>query len=273
MATLSQLEKSREESRPVEVYEFTLGSQVFRYTTSEDTLTIGGNDYTPLPILRNGITIGSDQGRRTLQITVPSTNSFVQRYTDVIPGDTAFVTVNRYQRDEAPAFNTTILLFTGKVQSVQFSKDGTSAIIAVRSLESALSRNVPRFTYMGMCNHFLYDAGCGVNPASFDYIGSVSSVSGNTITVAGVSGSGIDFVGGYCRPVAQQDFRLILAQAGDVLTLLLPFSSDPTGANMQCFAGCDHILTGDCQNVFNNVERFGGFAFVPNKNVFQSGLD
>ncbi len=38
MATFDQLESSVESSRPIEVYTFTLGTEVFRYTSAEDDI-------------------------------------------------------------------------------------------------------------------------------------------------------------------------------------------------------------------------------------------
>ncbi len=273
MATLSTLERSRQDSRPIEVYEIVIGSETFRWAAGEDDLTIGGDLYTHIGISRNNVIIGADQQRRTLLVKVRSTNDFTAKYYDVVPGDAATLTVTRYQRDESPAFNTSIRLFEGLVQSVQFPKDGEEAVIAVRSIEAALSRNIPRFTYMAQCNHFLYDSGCGVDPTLHDHTGAVTLVDDNEITISGVSASGLSFVNGFCGPPLENDFRKVLAQSGDVLTLPLPFHNDQTGISVLVRAGCDHLVRGDCALVFDNVDRFGGFPFVPIKNVFETGLD
>ncbi len=272
MPTADQLEKSREDSRPIETYVIVLGAVTFRFTSAEDDLVIDGNDYEAISIVRNQVLIGSDQQRRTLTVTVDADNAFASQYVNNIPGERATLSLFRYQRDETPPFDTTVLLFTGKVQSVKFPNDGINAAIQVRSIEAALSRNVPRVTYMGMCGAFLYDRFCNADPTLFNHIGTVTLVDGNDITVSGAGASGFDFVSGYCRPVAEEDFRLVLAQSGDVLTLLLPFQNDHTGASLQVFAGCDHLIEGDCALVFDRVIDFLGFAFVPNKNVFQVGL-
>jgi len=272
MTSFDTLESSVSSSRPIELYEFTQGSTTYRYASSAADVTIGANTFTALAIARSRVEQGSDAENRTLTITVPSTEPFSRQYVDVVPGERGTVRVYRYQRDESPAFNTQVLLFDGIVQSVRFPRDGEVGEINVRSAESALNRNIPRFTYMGMCNHFLYDANCGVSPGSFNHIGLVTAVSGNTITVTGASASGFDFVGGYCRPPATEDYRMVLTQSGDDLTLLLPFFESPVGANVQVFAGCDHLVDGDCSGTFDNVAEFGGFPFVPTRNIFQTGL-
>lgn len=272
MSSFNALETSLESSRPIELYELSIGNVNYRYTSGEDTITVGTQIYLPLAIGRNQVEQGSDQANRTLLITMPANNEFAARYVGLVPGDRAFVNIYRYQRDESPAFSTQVLIFKGLVQSVRFSEDGTVAEVAVRSIETALNRIVPRFTYMGMCNHFLFDAGCKVNPALFNHVGTVTAVNGNDVTVAGLAASGYDVVGGYARPTTVQDFRMVLAQSGDTVTLLLPFADSVLGGDLQLFAGCDHIVDGDCALVFDNVENFGGFGFVPNKNPFQVGI-
>ena len=271
MASYDTLEKSTEQSRPIELYQFVIGSTEYRFTSAEDNITIGSSVYTADAIARSRIEQGSDANNRTLTITMPSLNAIAQRYISVPPGEKCTVNVFRYQRDE-PSLATQLLLFKGQVQSVRFPNDGHSAEFAIRSIETALNRNIPRFTFMGMCNHILYDNACGVDQGLFDHLGEALSIDGTTVEVQGLNASGIDFVGGYVRPAASGVFRMVLAQSGDFLTMLLPFAVDPTGSNVQAFAGCDHVLTGDCALVFDNVAEFGGFAFVPNRNIFQTGL-
>jgi len=158
--------------------------------------------------------------------------------------------------------------------SVRFTNDAHNAEIACRSVEAAVNRNMPKFTFMGMCNHLLYDNQCTVDPSLFEHVGNVDSISGETITVAG-AGLQPDgfFTGGYVQALGgANDFRMVRLHVGDVLTLLLPFQANVLNTSVQAFAGCDHVLTQDCALKFDNVINFGGFHFVPNRNVFETGL-
>lgn len=272
MTDFDTYESSVDSSRPVELYQFIRGASTWLYTSGSSEVDISGDVYTPISISRNNISQGADQDKRTLVVSMPTVTSLAQDYITVPPGVKTTLNVFRLQRDEVPAFDTQILLFKGTVKSVRYPGNGTRAEFAVRSIESALDGTIPRWTFMGMCNHILYGAGCGVSDASFNHIGNVSSASGSVITLDGASASGLDFVGGYVRPTSIDDFRLVLAQSGDDLTLLLPLNVDPTGMNVQAFAGCDHVLTGDCALVYDNVARFGGFHFVPSRNIFRNGV-
>ena len=273
MADFDTLESGREGSRPLEVYKFTLGVDTFLYTSAEDVITLDLDVFQPEAISRGSIGQGGDNRNRNLIITVPSGNEFARKYINIVPGTKASLRLLRLQRDETPAFDTRTLGFQGQVQSVRFPQDGHAAEITVRSIETALNRNMPRFTYMGTCNHVLYDNGCKVDPTLFTVVGNVSAVSGNTITVTGASSKANGFfTGGFCKPSAESDFRMVLKHVGDVLTLLLPFAQSVLNTNVEVFAGCDHLLKGDCALKFDQVLEYGGSFFVPLPNIFQTGV-
>ena len=44
------------------------------------------------------------------------------------------------------------------------------------------------------------------------------------------------------------------------------------GTEVEVFAGCDHTIA-TCKTQFDIVVNYGGFAFVPTRNPFESGLD
>jgi hypothetical protein len=62
-----------------------------------------------------------------------------------------------------------------------------------------------------------------------------------------------------------------LAQAGDVLTLILPFSVDMVGKVVTVYAGCDRSIA-MCVAKFDNLNNFRGCPYVPTKNIFLTGL-
>lgn len=272
MADFDTLESSVESSRPIEVYDFSLGGDSFLYTSAEDEVTVGTNTYAPEAISRGAISQGDDDRDQVLEIEMPAQNTFARKYIDIVPGQRASLSIIRVQRDE-PAPFTQALIYKGFVQSVSFPDDGLRAVVGIRSLEASLSRLIPRFTYLGLCNNYLYDAGCGVNPDTFKFNSTVTDLDENTITVTGASGFANGyFNAGYVKPVGVSDFRSILDHTGDVLTLLLPFGESIVGLDVDVFPGCDHAIDGHCDTRYSNVGRFGGFAWVPETNIFQNGF-
>jgi len=272
MTSLDTLERSVEGSRPYELYQFTLGTTPFRFTSADANITYLNNVYVANGVSRSGIEIDSESSRSTLRISIPSSETLAQSYKSVPPGVLCTLRILRFQYDESPAQGTALLLYEGNVKSVRFTSDLTTAEIAVQSLESDMAKNVPRVTFAGQCSNFLYDQYCRVNPALHNYTGSVTAVDGNSYTVAGLGASSVNFLGGYARPVGADDYRLVIDVQGNDIRLIAPFGSDLTGTDLQIFGGCDHIIDGDCALVYDNVINYLGFAFVPGINPFRQGV-
>lgn len=273
MSSFDTLESSPQDSRPLEVYTFSSPDETFRYTSDSAIVSLDGNDYAPAAISR-GATGQASEGRNSdFLVTIKHNNEFVAKYISTPPGQKFTLEILRLQRDESPVFNTRIQIFIGTIQSARFKNSARTAEIVARSEEFRLNQTMPKYTYAGMCSHTLFDDQCTVNPASFNHIGTVTTVSGNTLTVNGLNSSGIDGTGGYCTPTGTNDFRMILSQSGDDIVLQAPFVDSPLGSSLQVFAGCDRRLTGDCANTFDNAINFGGCAFVPNRAIFTSGLE
>ncbi len=267
--TFDSLESSQEASEPIELYKFNLGGELFLYSNTEDEITIASDTYLPETISRSNITLGRDERRTVLTVTVPASNLLAKRYVQTPPGKRASLSIFRLQRVDGVE---TALIYKGSILTVRFPEDQDVANMSLQSIEAASSREIPRMTYMGPCNHILYDAQCKVVNTSFRHINTVTLVSGNDITVTGAGGAGLNFTGGYVKPSGVTDFRLIITHVTDVLTLLLPFETNPVGSTVEVYAGCNHILTEDCSVVFANELEYGGFAFVPNRPLFGTDL-
>jgi len=270
MASFDAEESSVESSRPYEIYRFLVGVEEFLYTSAEDAVVVGTKTYEPVEIRRGAIAQGKNERTRVLSVEIAARNPLAQRYIGPPPGQRAALTIQRVQRGDGTA--TPALIYSGTVKSVTFPKNGQFANMQVQSVEASSSRAVPRYTFMGMCNHLLYGAACGVIQGSFQHIGAVTLVDGNTMTIAGLNASGLDYTGGYVDSATGVEKRQILAQSGDIVTIMLPFEFNPTGTSVTAYAGCNRVLKEDCAVVFSNEINFGGFAFVPKRNPFTAGL-
>jgi len=278
--TYNQYEKSIEASRPIEVYQFTQGANLYNYTSAEDIITIDFVNYLPEPIKRTTIREGPENRKQVVALEVSAVNLFAVQYLTSVPGKTATCRIKRVQRSDFPTPEV-VTLFDGKVRSIAFIDDGKAAKIALEPQAAATSRNIPRFTYMGMCNNVLYDQHCKVdeNDPTFRHVGVVSGTSGNLITVTGASGFPDGFFNnGFVEFANGEDHRMVLDHTGDVLTLLLPFPASLNGQNVVVLAGCLHDPN-DCHTKFftsedptSNLINYGGYWSVPTNNPFVKGL-
>lgn len=159
----------------------------------------------------------------------------------------------------------TVIRFAGKVTSIN-SIQGATARMTVSSWLVLLNSSVPRNKYQAGCLRTLYDAGCALNPASFDAAG--------TVTVAGQGsfGSGLTGVPGYYsqgRVVFTSGANAGVSRTVKInltdgtFTLVQPFPSIAAiGDTFTAYAGCDHTKA-TCFTKFNNLLRFKGQPFVP----------
>tara|TARA_R110002153_G_scaffold104852_1_gene242991 strand:- start:6452 stop:7276 length:825 start_codon:yes stop_codon:yes gene_type:complete len=271
--TYDAFESSQEGGQPVELYTFTLGSTIYRWTSAEDNIVQGSDTFTAIPLKRGTVKGGGpDTRKENLVITVAGDNAVARQYINSVPGVSAIIKIERIQRPDSD--DEVVTIFNGKIASVAFSKAGREAQMKIEPLVTAQSKPLPNHTYQGLCNHVLYGTRCGVDDtdAAFRLTGAVTAVTGITITVTGADANGDGYyTGGFVEISGSSDRRLIVDQTGTVLTLHLPFTVSPISTSVLVFAGCDHSIS-TCKTKFNNVANFGGFAWVPSKNVFQTGI-
>lgn len=270
--TFNAFETSTEQSRPIEVYKFDLGSSVFLYTSAEDEVVVDSETYVPESIIRGKVVQGPEDRKALLEVTVPASNEFARLYASIVPGQRALLTVKRIQRPDYPSPGV-FAMFQGYVTSVAFVSQGKEAKIAAMPIIGAASRSIPRFTYQSLCNHVLYDPnGCKLNRNDFKFSGGITAVSSNQVTVPGADGFPDGYFNtGYIETMGGLDVRLILHHVGTTLTLLLPFPFSAVGAAADLFAGCLHDAQ-TCDAKFGNILNYGGFPFVPHVNPFRSGI-
>lgn len=249
-----------ESSLPRELYVLVAGSTTYRRTSHSADVVYDGNTYTAAAIHRSNVTITSgDQPEMIVEL--PVSDSFVQDNAFGFPPQAMTLTIYRLQTTSGVA----IVLWQSVITSVPVE----GRVAKVRSpskLDDPVISQIPSAYCQRMCNHSLYDDMCGKIRADFDLVTSVSAQSGNTLTVASVSGA----VDQYYKSgdiLVGNERRLILDQTGAVLTLIAPFTGVSNGTACTIYAGCDHSVE-TCRDKFSNVANYGGFPFLHWKNPY-----
>ena len=273
--TYDAQETSAEAGQPVELYEFRLDTEIFRFTSHQVAYTIPVQvEFAPENITRGELITGvGAEEQENLTVTLPTANDFISRYVQIAPGKPGQLKILRTHVTDLAQETRTI--FEGTIKNVTFSQDGLTANVVLTALMAASARGTPRFTYATQCNHILYDAGCKINfnNVNFLHAGLVTGVSGNVITVTGAAAKNVltDFFQAGLMSFDGES-RTIQIQSGDDLTITAPFATSPLGSVVEVRAGCQQRFQDDCVSKFSNGDNFGGFPYVPQKNPFE-GLD
>lgn len=243
-----------------ELYEFSIGSEIFRYTSGRDDFTFNGNIYTAQAITRNEISKSFEN--ESASIVIPQFLAPAPLFRAVNPITTVKAVILR---------SNGVKLFVGSIASCSFNIDKGEANIKLVSLQGMMKSTIPNRTYGTGCSFDLFDDGCSKNRENYKLTltNAVLNNINTTITSTALSSAANGYyTGGYVELGNERDY--IISHAAGVLTLLYPLQTY-NGQNINVYPGCDKILE-TCKNKFNNEKNYGGFPFVPSKNPSTEGI-
>lgn len=267
-------EQSKHDGKPIELFRYVGTYQTFRYTSSQAPIDfqapdeVASHTYLPLNMKRSGFN-NATQNDDNAEITID------------MPVSTDIVAIYGFQISP-PALELTIFrghnpgefvqAWNGDVENISVVK-GTATIRVPSKLAAALSADFPNVYYQGPCNHNLFDARCGIDIADWSATQEISVIDGKEITLDDMPDALDGKLIGGDAILTSGERRMITLQIGPIITINYPFAGAVVGDNLILAAGCDLAYLGDCDTKFNNTERFGGFPFIPPKNIFNGGLE
>lgn len=251
---------SVQDSAPVELYEIVTPMATYRYTSFDTDFTYAAQNYTSLAgLIRQRITVSSDDRAQELEVSLPASVPFVQANVFGRLPRNMTLTLRILQRLSAAAEKA----WEGKITSVNV-QGRIATLLVPGKVDDALETEIPSVRFQPLCNHFLFDARCGLNANDYDVAASASTISSTTLVVNTV-GSNPDqwFRGGEVRRTIDGERRLIVSQVGTTLRLNYPFRELAPGNALTLFPGCAHTI-GVCRVKFSNHANFGGHPHVVN---------
>lgn len=265
--TYDTIERSADLGRPIELYAFSRGAQIMRYTSADKDRVVEFNTYKRAPIQRGEIEQGAEINRSGLKLVVPRDFEIAQLYIARAPSETVALILRVYHEGDGEIAT----IWNGRVLNVRFF--GSQAEIVLEPIGTSVRRNGLGRPWQRPCPHALYGSGCKVNPSAFRLQAAVDSISGTTVS-AGELASVADgyWDGGYVEwPIGAGVFerRDIIGHTGASVTLDSVPVSLPLGTIASFFPGCDGTPE-TCNSRFSNILNFGGMPYFPQKNPFGS---
>lgn len=277
--TFLDVETSVQLGTPVELYKFTVGSVVYRYTSSEywyagpDTID-EATRYTPLAISRTGKTEDSSFDNTGIKVTMPSNAPFARIYRTGTPS--VVVTLNVFgQHWEDPA-GELIAVWNGRVISPE--PQGNRITFGCESLLSSMNGLALRRHYQKSCPHVLYGTQCGASEATHQVIvppGTFYASGSNLVASSLTSYAAQFFAGGYVRYTnaltGVQELRAVRSSSAGTLVLSHPAAGLAGTLDLKAYPGCKHTAA-DCTTKFNNLVNYGGQLYIPSINPFNGAI-
>lgn len=264
-------ELSPEDGLPIELYQFALNTQVWRFTSGMENIMHDGHEYLAVPIKRGETEDVADATKANLEITIARNSTMGDMFKVTPPSEYLTVTILQYHdgMNLNNAQNKTIVVWKGRVTN--FAWRGDEIVMTGESIFSSLQRLGATRTYSRACSHTLYGTRCRVNRDNFAESFTPTSVIGLTLGIA-TGKTAKWFAGGYLTyrnaDTGVLERRAIVESTPTSVTVnAIPVGLVANATEVTLYAGCDHTHT-TCDSKFNNVENFGGQPFIPIVNIF-----
>lgn len=265
--TFDSYESSVDDGRPIHLFRFIMGETVWRYTSADEDLTIGGYVWKAVPITDDGV---RESGESTGDSTVIEASVSIgpaQVYMSSPPSTT--ILVHRLALHEG--MTAPIVNYSGEVVQVDFGGQPGKCKIGCQKLSATMRRNGLRLGYQRSCPYALYDqATCKVNRASYAVTVTLSAVDGFDVSSPDFAAHPANyFTGGlieWVHPMRGTQYVAIESHSGGVATIFGDTSLFYPGITVRAYPGCARTLAA-CQS-FNNTLNYGGFPAMPGKSPY-----
>lgn len=270
-------EKSAYGGRPVELYRFTKGTSIWRYTDSDLDVVYNLETYaTGWPFSRTEPELSREEKHAQLKISTALNHPIALMFADGAPSETIWVTVLRMHVGDTNS----AVIWQGKIRGVSWKASKGEAVLDCDPVDTVLGKMGFRQTFGPQCNKKLYSVRCGANEAANTFDAVITGISGLVVTSNSFSSKPNQYyrLGELWIPTLNER-ALIVDHVGNSCTLKRPIKGLIVGAAGRAAAGCDHCwkkadgAPGDCIARFNNGINFGGWPFVPIKNPYAVSIE
>jgi uncharacterized phage protein (TIGR02218 family) len=258
--SISTYEQSKDRGQPIGLISFeygTAGTQILRYTDYHSPITFNGDVYEPMPSKVGAMKAKGTLDRESFKINLPADAAICQMYYRRPPNTPVVVKVyyGHFGDDDFKVY------WVGRVQAVELS--GVEATLSCEPATISLNRTGLRLRWSFGCPHVLYGSSCGVTANWIDK--TITNISPYIITVDGSLADPTHYVGGVARWTMADGYAYANILRVDGEDIYLNRKVVSTATTLTVAKGCQKTID-FCRDVFNNIQNFGGCAYIPTKN-------
>lgn len=276
--TYSAREQSVAAGAPIEFFRWSRGSgetaETWLHVASDRNRTFNGELYTATPALqRSNLEQSGEAGTMQSEVTLPGDVVIAAEFRGSQSPAPVLLTIYRTHEglDDAEAKP----IYTGEVSSAEFEAS-TLKLTHMRT-EARWGEGLVRIHCERTCPFMLFGTLCGADPDAVTFSARIATIS-EDLTVLTVEeqdappgSTHLDAGSGYYARGSATRFghrAFVTKQDGDELTLQTPVKDAAEGDIITLTAGCNR-RSDDCEDVHNNLDRFGGFELIPDRSPWK----
>ena len=265
--TYGDSEQSLEDGKPIRLYRFTLGSNVWRYTSADEDLTFGSEVWRAIAISDDGIKQTGESNSDALMIRCPIDAGPAAVFAHSPPGSSLGVQILVSHE----GLTTPRVVYDGEVLQVGYPSPGL-ANVTCQTLSATMQRMGLRMSWMRTCPFVVYDPlTCKVSKASQETVVTISSDEGFSVKGAGfASRDNGYFTAGFIEwthPVRGVQRLMMESHTGDTVMIFGDTIDLYPGLVVKAYRGCNQTAE-RCDTAFGNLPNYGGCDFMPGRSPY-----
>jgi uncharacterized phage protein (TIGR02218 family) len=257
------IENSEYDNEPRELYWFMRGSESWLYTSGSESVVFDDRTFEPVPGLsRTSAREGAERTKSQITVEMPRDTPIAEQFIGIPSVTPVWLYVYRIHSGETGYR----IVWQGRVRVAEFA--GARATLTLDSLRASTKKAALRHLFQNQCNHFTFDANCGLSEADYTNYVEVTAVDGASVQALDGEAAGFYTAGQVKRTNGDRRFVVSnsVAAGTHTLNLLTPFEDLEVG-ELVAFIG------GACKHTFETCPiqaNYGGYPKVPRKDPFKS---
>lgn len=256
-------EVSIQDGEPIELYEFMLYGQKYRFTSASEDYTFDSQTYLAATISHDEFEQTSEVPKNNITLQVPHDFTMLEFYENVPPSDVILLTIFQTHRGDGDS----AAVWVGRVINGLRKESGGE--LYCENVYTSLRRQGLRRTYGRLCPHVLYGPACKAQDTAFRITVQLDSVGGSIITSSVLASYPDDrFAGGLLeweQTPGRIERRGLKSHVGNTAVMTHPIPALTGLVDVYLYPGCKHNRP-DCNDFFDNIENYGGFPFGQRQN-------
>jgi len=252
----------------IELYKMVMGGEIWNFTSADKVQFFDSGDgleaYTPIAISRGKIEQRPELSKLNLPVKIPIGHSLSVLLMTSFVEQIMLLTV--FSDTEGDSH----VEWKGRLAGL--NPGVADLTLNFEQIFTTMRRPGLRARFQKSCRFALYGRGCEMNPADFDVAATLNAIAGRVLTIpeADTADDG-RYTGGM---VAAPDgtYSFVINHVGSLITvqrvsysMAQAFDASGPGLAITIYPGCQHTRE-DCNAFFNNLPRYGGFDWIPEKN-------
>lgn len=252
------VERSEESAEPIELYQIKLGNRMYYLTSNSEDIRLNAINYKAVHIKRDEIVHDLKLFDERIKITLPARSDTAREMLNYASEEESYLTILRTFKGT----NEYYTLWHGLIIQKNVDKEYLSLMSFPTNY--AFEKVGNRGRYSRTCRHVLYSKNCGLLKVNHFVTGAVEAHTNLTVKLNFAPNTNV--IGGIIEFPRLNISRMIIGFDGDRLVMLSPVFGIQNMDVVKIYRGCNKTIE-QCAE-YGNVENFGGYPFIPVKNIF-----